>query len=146
MTITKRILSVTDAPVMFGGFIYASLELVGGSYGYGYLLALLFAALLISSTAKRIAPYERDWHSGDNDNWRDTIRALVRETANSLFVMLLPIFVALTPDFGWWPHEWPLWAQLLQAICIADLGIMLVQYSSRKSPTPWRFRTARFSA
>jgi len=145
MSIFRTFLSVSYVPVMLGGFIYAAIDLVGRGQSYGYLFGLLFAAILVSFAAESVAPYERDWNKGHNDSFRDTIHALVNEAANSLSVLLLPVFVAITPDFGWWPDDWPLWAQLLQAICIADFGITLVHYASHKSPLLWRFHAVHHS-
>jgi sterol desaturase/sphingolipid hydroxylase (fatty acid hydroxylase superfamily) len=129
------------APVMLVGLNGAAIWLSSVSRSFGLIkLLLLFAlALFISFRAERWIPYEAAWNKPRSDVRRDSGHALVNETLSFLSVGLIPGMAIARPWRGVWPHDWPLWAQVLIAIVVADVGITLAHYLSHRWSWLWRF-------
>ena len=145
MSLIKRLVQIAYAPMMLIGFIAAGIYCIAIGANYSYLPLLVVAAIGLSFLAERIVPYDRSWNTDHADGKRDTLHAVVNEVLNSLSVALLPLVVALLPDFGIWPGQWPLWVQLLFAILVADFGITMVHYISHKVELLWRFHAVHHS-
>jgi sterol desaturase/sphingolipid hydroxylase (fatty acid hydroxylase superfamily) len=145
MALVKQLIRVSYVPVMLIGFTSIGTYVVLNEIGFQYLALLLVIAIAISFLAEQVVPYDRDWNKDHRDTWRDRLHFLVNEGANVLSVASLPLIVALLPDFGVWPTDWPLWGQLLLAIIIADCGITMVHYWSHKYEWLWRFHAVHHS-
>jgi len=109
------------------------------------LLALLASAIGISFGAERLLPYAREWNRSHGDSMRDTLHALVNESANFGTLLLLPIFTSLLAIDGIWPSSWPFVLQVLLAVLIADAGIALAHFASHRLGILWRFHAVHHS-
>ncbi len=136
-------------------FAYAPLLLLGVN-GLGLLAIssgsaawvpgmLVAAAIAISFGAERILPYNRDWNRSHGDGGRDTLHAVVNETANFSTLLFLPVLTSLAPWGDLWPREWPFLAQTLFAILVLDAGITLAHYASHRVSLLWRFHAVHHS-
>lgn len=132
-------------PVFFLGFIGAAVFAVSRCMLVVWLLALLGLAIGVSLVCERIWPYQASWNEGKKDRLRDVIHAVVNETFNVLSIASIPLMAAWLPDSGLWPEHWPLGAQLLLAVVVADAGITLVHYASHRSPLLWRLHAVHHS-
>ena len=140
-----RILRWLYAPVFFLGFIAAAVLLVAAGSSKMLLLALLAAAIAVAFLAEMAIPYERAWNRPKGDRLRDVWHALVNESLIVLSILALPVFAAVTPDAGIWPHDWPMWTQLALAVILADLGITGVHYLSHRWGWLWRLHAVHHS-
>jgi len=125
-------------PFMILGLNGAAFWLVVNGYSYGWLAPLLGVALLTVFIAERVSPAYGAWNDDHGDNTASILHAIVYEISNINGVLLIPVIVWLFPFQGIWPTEWPLLAQLLLAVVVADLAFMLVHYWSHRVPLLWR--------
>ena len=140
----KQMLAWLYAPVFWAGFIGGGLWLVaiGASQ---WLLAVFALAIGVSFIAELCLPYEPQWNRPLGDRRRDVLHALVNESLNALGLLALPLLTAWLAIEGAWPRAWPLWAQLLLAIIIADAGITLMHYASHRIAALWRLHAVHHS-
>jgi sterol desaturase/sphingolipid hydroxylase (fatty acid hydroxylase superfamily) len=73
------------------------------------------------------------------------VHALVNETLSALSVWIVPVLAAFVPWTGIWPTDWPLLAQWLIALLVADCGITLVHFWSHHSRSLWRLHAVHHS-
>lgn len=133
------------APAMFVGFGGAALAIVDGGLSQLWLLPVLLAAIACSFTAEQIIPYHAPWNENHDDSGRDVAHAFVNEISVILSAASVPLLVSLLPWEGIWPHQWPLWAEVLMAIAIADIGITLCHYTSHYHTGLWRLHAVHHS-
>ncbi len=145
MSIFQFIIKHGYAPVFFFGFIGAAVLLVEGGGNPLFLICLLLIAIAVSFTAEWIAPFEKVWNRSKGDTGRDWVHAIVNELSNGLSIALIPLLAALTPGFGAWPGDWPLWLQVAMAILVADFGITMAHYASHKIEALWRLHAVHHS-
>ncbi len=126
------------APVMVIGMNAAAFFVVAKGHHYGWLGAVLLAALALAFLAERISPVHDEWNHSHGDEQANAVHALVYEMSSLNGVMLLPLIAWLTPWAGIWPHDWPLIIQVVLAIVVADLAFTLVHYWSHIYPMLWR--------
>jgi len=139
------VIKILYAPFILLGVCGSAVWLISNGAPH-WTLALLFAfALWLSFTLERLAPYTDDWNKPHDDRARDIGHFVVNEGANVASVLSLPAIAALLPWTGIWPHDWPLWAQTLLAIGVADFGITLAHYFSHKWRILWRFHAVHHS-
>lgn len=141
----RTILKLTYAPAMLIGFTGGAIWLIGSGRPAWLLAPLLLTAITLSFLAERVAPYEPAWNRNQGDRGRDIAHALVNEASYAMSLALVPALALLAPFPGLWPHAWPLWAQVLMAILVADAGIMLAHYFSHKVGWLWRFHAVHHS-
>ncbi|MDP1909668.1 MAG: sterol desaturase family protein, partial [Hyphomicrobium sp.] len=112
----------------------------GNPWAYLWLAPLLALAYATAFAAEKTAPFFDEWN--DHDSHGDTpsnfLHILVYEMQSINGVLLIPLIVWLFPFQGFWPTEWPLWAQLLIAFVISDFTFMMMHYLSHKYAPLWR--------
>lgn len=138
-------LKVAYAPVLFLGGVGAMLAAVGAGLPLATLYAVLAAAVALSFLAERLIPYEPAWNGVQGDTPRDWAHAVVNEALHAASLASIPLVAALVPWQGVWPDAWPLWAQLLLAVAVADLGITLAHRASHRWAWLWRFHAVHHS-
>ena len=142
----KRLFAVLYAPMFLAGFLGCAIALVGGTgLSSWWLLGFFLCALLVSFLAEQFLPYEPNWNRDQDDSGRDVAHALVNEACNAAALLMLPGLVALLSFEGIWPIDWPLSAQLLLAMFIADAGVSLTHYASHQVPWMWRLHAVHHS-
>ncbi|MFL1503091.1 sterol desaturase family protein [Pseudomonas sp. O64] len=135
----KRLVAWLYAPVFLLGF-------VGWGLWQPDALVWVFAtALAVSFLTEHWLPYEPQWNRSLGDRRRDTFHALVNESLNALGLLILPWLTGLLAFEGIWPSGWPMWAQLLLAIVLADAGITLMHYASHRVAPLWRLHAVHHS-
>lgn len=138
MSALKDVFRYAYAPVMVIGMNAAAFVVVAHGHHYGWLAAVLLAAIAFVFAAERIAPVHDAWNHAHGDEPANAIHAIVYELQSLNGVMMLPLIAWLTPWEGIWPHDWPLIIQVLIAVIVADLAFSLVHYWSHKYPVLWR--------
>lgn len=138
MNAIRWVVRYAYAPAFLLVFIGVALQLVESGVSKVWLIALLLPAIAISFLAERLAPFEKMWNVSKGDAPRDTIHAIINETSNIIAVAAIPVLATLPVGFDLWPTAWPVWAQLLMTILIADFGITMAHYASHKIEPLWR--------
>lgn len=141
----RFLLRYAYAPAMLVGAPWAAIALVSEGRSKWLLALLLLGAILTSFLVERLIPYDKDWNRSHDDAGRDIMHFLVNETANVLSVLALPLVAMLIPWEGIWPHDWPLWLQVLLAVIAADFGLTIAHYYSHKWDWLWRFHAVHHS-
>ncbi|MAW82502.1 MAG: fatty acid hydroxylase [Parvularcula sp.] len=139
------IVKILYAPFMLLCLNGAAIWLVSSGAPHWTLAPLFALALWLSFTFERLAPYTDGWNRPHDDRVRDIAHFVVNETANVASVISLPVFAAIIPWTGIWPHDWPLWGEVLLAIIVADFGITIAHYYSHRWRLLWRFHAVHHS-
>lgn len=138
MSIIRLLLRYSYAPLFVLIFVGSAVVLVGRGAPIWLLPLLLIAAIGTSFVAERILPFEPEWNSDQRDGLTNVLHAFVNEISIFVSVLALPLVAAHVPALDIWPHDWPLWLQLIMAILIADLGITLTHFASHRYKWLWR--------
>ena len=145
---------------------YGSFPLVfGGAMGFGVYgvaqgwnpvftaMGLTGAVVLLLLVLERVHPYQEEWLHGHGDLRTDLIHNLVNFWIPEVYTVAF--LGAFTIAAAWlsnalgaelWPKEWPLLAQLLLALVIAELGTYWIHRLMHERPFLWRFHAAHHSA
>lgn len=142
----RTLLKYTYAPLFAVGFLSAALILIDAGASKMWLPLLIIAAIAVSFVAEQIAPYEPAWNHDRGDAATNVAHAIVNEASIVLTVLSLPLVATFVPHFNLWPGEWSLWAQLIAALVIADIGITLAHLASHRWEGLWRLHAVHHSA
>jgi sterol desaturase/sphingolipid hydroxylase (fatty acid hydroxylase superfamily) len=132
-------------PFMLLGLNGVGIALTAAGAPKYWLLVILALAIAVSFVVERIIPYDASWNHERDDTVRDRIHVAVNEILILVSVAAIPLLAAIVPAPGIWPSSWPLVAQVLVAIAIADLGITVVHLASHKIAILWRFHAVHHS-
>lgn len=138
------------APFMMLGINGAAFVAVMQGH-YLWLGALLLLAMAVATYAEGVAPWHDEWNHDHDDHAANVWHALVHETQNILGVLTIPLVTwafDIKPGtlIGLWPREWPIVAQLLLAIVLADLNLTLLHYLSHRYSFLWRLHAVHHGA
>jgi len=146
MKIIRPIVRYGYAPAFFLGFVGAAIVLIEGGTPGWVLPLLLLLAIAVSFAAEQLLPYEREWNRDHGDSVTNFLHAVVNEISIFVSVFELPLVAAYVPGLNLWPHDWPVWIQLLLAILIADAGISLTHFFSHRYSWLWRLHAVHHAA
>lgn len=138
MTGLRTLVRYGYVPFMLFGLNGAAIWMVSQGYSYAWLALLLIAAFALAHLAENLLPWFEAWNDPHHDDQTNLAHTLVYELSNINGVLLIPLIVWLFPVNGIWPTEWPLLAQLLIAIVIADFAFTFVHMISHRYPLLWR--------
>jgi sterol desaturase/sphingolipid hydroxylase (fatty acid hydroxylase superfamily) len=120
----------------------------------------IFVAIVVSLTSivvvaglERVMPYRPRWREprGDllTDVWHTLInQILLSRGLNIAWVAALAgatAWLAARHEGGPWPHEWPILAQLVTMLLIAELGRYWLHRFSHRNPWLWRLHAVHHS-
>jgi sterol desaturase/sphingolipid hydroxylase (fatty acid hydroxylase superfamily) len=123
------------------GLIGFALILIANGAPLWVLGLLALVAVGLTFLMEHVLPYERAWNNPHRDASKDTAHGLVYEAEKFIAMLLLPTIVMLMPWEGFWPRDWPLWAQFLVALVVADASMTLTHYVSHKVHWLWRLHS-----
>ncbi len=130
-------------PFMLLGLNGAAYYVVANGHSYAWLVPLLAAAFATSHIAERISPCYEEWNQSHGDVGTNAWHLVVYEGSNIVGVLLIPLITwlfHLKPGglMHVWPREWPILAQFVLAIVLADMLFTLIHYFSHRWPLLWR--------
>lgn len=146
MKIVRSVMRCGYAPAFFLGFISAAIALIEAGTPGWVLPLLLLLAVAVSFAAEQLLPYEREWNRDHGDSVTNFLHAFVNEISIFVSVLALPLVAACVPGLNLWPHDWPIWIQLLVAILVADAGISLTHFFSHRYSWLWRLHAVHHAA
>ena len=141
MAVLRALVRYGYAPFMILGLNAAAFWIVTQGYGYAWLAPLLIVALASAHLAERVAPWYEEWNDpgrDHHDHGANIAHLIVYEISNVNGLLLIPVIVWLFPFQGFWPDQWPILAQWVLAILLADFGFMVVHMVSHRVPLLWR--------
>ncbi len=151
----RRAAAYVAWPVLLGGSFVATLlvlragmhPVLGGTVVY----LGMFAVVLL---CERVMPHTPVWNGRDGQLWNDLTLTFVGSALPA--ELLRPVLVlGLAGAAGWvarhtgggvWPHAWPLAAQVILAMFIADFGGYWAHRLAHEVPLLWRFHAVHHSA
>jgi sterol desaturase/sphingolipid hydroxylase (fatty acid hydroxylase superfamily) len=98
---------------------------------------------------ERAFPHEPEWNENDGQMWPDAGHTLLSKTAVQLLIISLTIVgvTEFVPEQGawWWPHHWPMWAQIVVGLIVAEFGLYWAHRWLHEVPFLWRFHAVHHS-
>ena len=146
----RILLSYLLWPALLGACIGATA--LGLAAGQGYLvfnlayLSLAAALFLL----ERVMPHEPAWLENCGQIGPDLGHALLNKSVVQVIVAVGTTFglaEALSPESGtFWPSHWPLAAQVLFGLLLAEFGLYWAHRLAHEWPLLWRFHAVHHSA
>jgi len=104
--------------------------------------------------AERLMPYEKSWLSADGETFNDIAHTLLSKGGVQVAAAIgatAPMGVATLAGSFWiapfplWPHDWPLFLQVMLALVIAELGLYAAHRVAHENLFVWRFHALHHS-
>jgi sterol desaturase/sphingolipid hydroxylase (fatty acid hydroxylase superfamily) len=141
-------------PLLFGlGLIGTGAALAGDHPLLGFAAVYLSVAVSIG-ILERLMPFERRWLVADGETVSDLAHTLLSKGSVQIAVAVstlvtMEIATVATPAAGepaWlWPGDWPLVAQVLLGLVVAELGLYIAHRGEHNWPAMWRFHALHHS-
>lgn len=141
----KNLVRLLYLPTFLIGGNSIAIILVDKGYSTMWLFPLLGFLILISFLIEKWMPYDAAFNESKGDAGRDIIHAVVNESLSVMGVVSVPIIASFIPLPSIWPTEIPLWAQVLLAVLIADVGITLAHFASHRINMLWQLHAIHHS-
>ncbi|MGH0032020.1 MAG: sterol desaturase family protein [Myxococcota bacterium] len=149
-----RIFSWTVFPLTLGGAIaWALARMDAGVEPHVAIFPALIAANALVAVLERVVPLHRSWLHDRGDLRVDAGLALtVAALTGWLGRVMAPLGVATAASMGagiglaLWPSEWPILAQLVLALVVAELPKYWVHRLEHEWPPLWRIHATHHSA
>ncbi|MBI2233872.1 MAG: sterol desaturase family protein [Micavibrio aeruginosavorus] len=148
----RLIVSWLAWPVLLGGCLAAT------AWGYSIGKPVLTFNLTYFSLAgvllllEYLMPHERSWLASDGQTPANIAHTLLSKgTVQTLIVFSSVIGLAAyvtpmaEPGHGFWPRDWPLWAQVVIAVYLSEFGLYWAHRLAHEWPPLWRFHAIHHS-
>lgn len=123
----------TDSPVLVFNIVYLSFALSVG-------------------ILERVMPHERAWLDDDKQTFANLAHTLLNKGLVQILVVVtatVGIAGAVQPPAGstdgLWPGDWPMWAQVVLGLVIAEFGLYWAHRLAHEVPYIWRFHAVHHS-
>ena len=114
-------------------------------------IAYAFLAICLY-TLEQTMPYERAWNENDGQTFANIAHTLTSKgVVQSLviFSAVIGLTVYITPvsepGYGIWPRSWPMAAQAVLAVIVAEFGFYWAHRIAHEWPWLWRFHAVHHS-
>ena len=138
----------TAYPLIAGGLFMLLLTMATAGIAYWPLFPLVVATgITLVALLERIAPYEPDWnHDHDGDTVADALHLFVSYLLiQSSVAIAFGLRNLLPADWVLWPQQASMWAQVLLAGLILDLGLYTMHRASHASGFLWKLHAIHHS-
>ena len=145
----KQILRFVLWPLLFALAAFALDWVV--SHGHGWLgFNLLYLCFALSlAFLERLLPYEDAWRATDRELRLDFGHTLLTKGGGQVAVVTAGLFglaeIAAPQASRLWPGDWPLVAQVLLGLLIADFGLYWAHRMAHDTKLLWRFHVVHHS-
>jgi len=141
---------------LWPGLLVAALAATwaGIDTGHGVLWfdVTYLAFALVIGVLERVMPHERSWLADD----RQTPANLAHTLLNKGLVQVLVVVAGTVgladtiqppagSTVGWWPGQWPMWAQIVLGLFVAEFGLYWAHRLAHEIPLLWRFHAVHHS-
>lgn len=142
--------------VLWPSLLIAALVSTGAGIAAGHGVLVFDITYIVFALAigilERLMPHERRWLEDD----RQTFANLAHTVLNKGLVQVLVVVAgtvglagAVQPAAGstegLWPGQWPIWAQVLLGLLIAEFGLYWAHRLAHEIPFLWRFHAVHHS-
>ena len=128
---------------------------------FGYMQGNIFAYFIAAYVFLGISlallewmmPHEKKWREADGQSFANIAHTISSKVPSGLLLQyggLIGLFEILKPiaeplDYGIWPRDWPMWAQVILGVYVAEFGLYWVHRLSHETPFLWRFHAVHHS-
>jgi len=150
----RRLAAVLIWPGLYGlGLLCTYLALGTARPLLWFNVAYLSVAVVIC-IKERVMPHEESWLDHDNQTVADLAHTLfnkgivqiIAAVATSLTMMTATVVEPkLAAPLQFWPGDWPLAAQVVLGVVIAELGLYIAHRAAHEFPIVWRFHALHHS-
>lgn len=137
-------------PLLFAAAVLATaIGMEMGHPQWAFNLTYLSLALILF-LLERQRPHLREWLHSDHQEWADLGHTALTKSAVQMLVVSLGV-LGLTSSVGgptgtgWWPNEWPMFAQVGLGLLIAEFGLYWGHRLAHEWPWLWRFHAVHHS-
>ena len=145
----RKFLPLILWPLLFALAILALHGIVVGGLGWlGFNLMYLGLALALL-VLERLLPYEPSWRRPDRQLSLDIGHTLLTKGGGQVAVVsagILGLAELAAPEVSsLWPNDWPLFAQVVLGLLIADFGLYWAHRLAHEKRLLWRFHVVHHS-
>jgi len=144
----KSLIRYGAYPVIAGTAALVLLTLAQGGFAYWPLFPMVVAVgITLVALLERVSPYEPDWNRDhDGDTLADALHLFVSYLLiQSSVAIAFGLRDLLPADWALWQQQAPMWAQVLLAGLILDLGLYTMHRASHASGVLWRLHAIHHS-
>ncbi len=136
-------------PFLFVAAVLALDRIVTQDYGWLGFNVLYVGFALALLVLERLLPYEPSWRRPDRQLSLDIGHTLLTKGGGQMAVVsagLLGLAELAAPDSSLlWPNDWPLCAQVILGLLVADLGLYWAHRLAHEKRFLWRFHVVHHS-
>lgn len=148
------ILSVSLWPLLYGGGLLGAYFAFRSERPVFWFNAVYLSVVLAIGVFERLMPYARRWHHSDGEAFNDVAHTLMSKglvqvvaAVGASFPLLVATFAqpVLATHNGLWPTQWPLFAQVVLGLFLAEFGLYWAHRLAHERLTFWRFHALHHS-
>lgn len=136
--VLRNVVRYGFVPLLLLGLNGIGVAIVMAGWSYLWLGLILLMAIVAAFLAERIAPWHEEWNAGHGDEKTNLLHAAIYEISNINAILLIPVVTLIFPSIGIWPTSWPILAQLLLAVVLADFALSYLHHLSHRFEFLWR--------
>lgn len=145
------VLSYVSWPALYAGSLYGASLALGSSRPLLWFNVVYLTLIALIAALERYMPHEPVWLQNDGETGADVAhtlftKGLVQIAAATVSMATATVVVPATqPASGLWPSEWPLFAQVVLGLVIAELGLYVAHRVAHEWRPFWRFHALHHS-
>lgn len=101
---------------------------------------------------ERYMPHEKEWEKADGQTFASILHTLSSKGSVQALLVFggvigLAHFItpASEPGFGIWPRDWPMWAQVVLGLVVAEFGLFWAHWAGHRIEFFWNFHAIHHS-
>jgi sterol desaturase/sphingolipid hydroxylase (fatty acid hydroxylase superfamily) len=139
-------------PLLFGSGLIGTYVALDSAWPLLWFNAVYLSVAVAVALFERALPYELSWLQADRETVNNLAHTLLSKGVIQIaaaviltFTMATAMAVGPGPDTGLWPADWPLVAQVILGLLIAELGLYVAHRTAHEVPAVWRFHALHHS-
>jgi sterol desaturase/sphingolipid hydroxylase (fatty acid hydroxylase superfamily) len=141
-------------PLLYGSGLLGVHEALTSAHPVAWFNVVYVSLALVIGILERWMPHERQWLEADGETATNLAHTLLTKGLVQLAVAMATTATMLTATvvdpanrgmLQPWPQHWPLAAQVILALAIAELGLYAAHRIAHEWPALWRFHALHHS-
>ncbi|HJU39491.1 MAG TPA: sterol desaturase family protein [Tahibacter sp.] len=150
----SKALSYVWWPALYVGGLYGSYLALGSERPLLWFNVVYLSLIAILVLLERVMPHEPLWLDDDGETGANLAHTLFTKGLVQIAAALVATVSMATatvvqpvthPAAGWWPGDWPLFAQVVLGLAIAEFGLYAAHRIAHEWPKFWRFHALHHS-